>query len=250
MHMTEADGESPLIVLTRQDKADLKRLLKSASSYTNTPQLEAYKSLSSDDLWWRVVVQICVRGSARQMEKLEKNPQKLNAAKEALSLANVSNGNANSVIKILREHGMTRFHNKASQIIYELSQNNQTIKKSRVVLLDKLNEFTTVHEQRIELMRRCSAFSLKSASDFMISVGWTDDVIALDTRVVGAFNRCLGFDLSASKVQSNSAIYHAVEDALRIVCRESGSSLAVLDRTIFQLTSKSVVDFFLENKRQ
>lgn len=95
-------------------------------------------------------------------------------------------------------------------------------------------------------MARCPAFKRKSASDFMITTGLSHDVIALDVRVVGALKKYVGYETPVGRVQGSRKIYLSVEQALREVCEEAGTTLARLDRTLFQFTSMSAIKYVME----
>ena len=92
-------------------------------------------------------------------------------------------------------------------------------------------------------MERCPVFKPKSASDSMIEVGLSHDVIALDVRVVGGLQKYFSYNLPASKVQEHRDVYLSMESALREVCAEAGASLALLDRALFQLGGMSALEF-------
>ncbi len=62
--------------------------------------------------------------------------------------------------------------------------NPNVVKNGRIVLLNGLSHENDYAYIRNELIKRTRYFKLKSASDFMISVGLSHDVIALDTRVI------------------------------------------------------------------
>lgn len=247
MHIEIVRGSPPVTVLTSHDRVALVRLLREASGRLKRemPGIGAYKRMTDSDIWWHLVVQICVRGSAKHMDSLAADPEKFDLAKQEIALDRVTQNGRSFLRQILNRYGMTRFQTRAADAIFDLSRNPKVVKDSRITLLDGLQSIKSVHEQRSELMRRCAVFRLKSASDFMITVGLTDDVIALDVRVVGALNRCLDLELKAGRIQGSRAIYESIEDALRKVCQKAGYPLAVLDRTIFQFTSVNAVDFIL-----
>jgi thermostable 8-oxoguanine DNA glycosylase len=98
-------------------------------------------------------------------------------------------------------------------------------------------------------MRRCPTFKRKSVSDYMITAGISHDVIALDVRVVGALKRYLGYETPVSRVQGSKKIYLSVEEALRDVCEEDRTTLARLDRTLFQFTGMSALRYVIEIER-
>ena len=89
--------------------------------------------------------------------------------------------------------------------------------------------------------------NLKSASDFMISVGLSHNVIALDTRVVGFLRKYFNYNVEAGYIQGNRGYYFSLEAALREFCQEKGISLALLDRVIFNFSGLNLLGFLIDN---
>jgi thermostable 8-oxoguanine DNA glycosylase len=92
-------------------------------------------------------------------------------------------------------------------------------------------------------MRRNPSFKMKSASDFMVDLGLSHDVIALDLRIVGFLNTYLDFDQKVEKIQSNKKFYTLIESSLRKECEKLNIKLSVLDRIIFNYLNISAFDY-------
>jgi thermostable 8-oxoguanine DNA glycosylase len=101
-------------------------------------------------------------------------------------------------------------------------------------------------QTRDELIRRNPIFRLKSTSDFMISVGLSHDVIALDTRVIGIFQDYFEYNVSAGRIQSDLEMYLSLEATLREFCGEQGVSLALLDRLLFKFSDLNAVELVVK----
>ena len=85
----------------------------------------------------------------------------------------------------------------------------------------------TTSELREEMVIRSQIFRLKSASDFMITVGLSHDVIALDTRVVGVFQKDFDYNFAAERIQSQRDLYLSLEGSIARILRSSEYSISV-----------------------
>lgn len=195
----------------------------------------------------QIVAQVCVMGSARGMEAMGKDNERREEFEEATSLSawEQRRFNQDYLAGVLRKFRATRFHREAAGKLRLIVDVPTAVKRSNVVLLKDLPKSRYPNVIREELINRCPAFKRKSASDFMITMGLSHDVIALDTRVVGALQQYLRYNFKAARVQGSKQIYLSVEAALRGVCKQVGGSLAILDRTLFQFTSMSAVQYVL-----
>ncbi|KAF7961415.1 hypothetical protein AWV80_00215 [Cupriavidus sp. UYMU48A] len=104
---------------------------------------------------------------------------------------------------ILGSYKATRFPKKSAETLGKMRATPTIVRKGEVVLLNGLSAKMTRDEIRDSLIERCRFFKMKSASDFMISTGLSDDVIALDVRLVGVLRQYLGYERSAAQVQSS-----------------------------------------------
>jgi thermostable 8-oxoguanine DNA glycosylase len=225
-------------------------LLYVIESLSSSVKMPAPTENSSEHLWHRLVSQVCVMGGARGIEKLVRagNKKRLDAFTAATSLQKWSESGFDEgyMSDALREASACRFPAKTVKKLREMAGTRQIVQGTRVVLLEGLSTSMPREKLRSELMTRCPLFGLKSVSDFMISTHLSQDVIALDTRLVGIFRDHLSYPLTAAQVQADDAVYLSVESSLRIVCEMAGITLAHLDRLLFQLSGVSVVEFFLK----
>lgn len=225
-------------------------LLYVIAALASSVKMPAPTENSSDDLWHRLVSQVCVMGGARGIEELVRaaNADDFVAFKEATSLRKWSKVGFDEkyMAEVLRKASACRFPAKTAKKLREMVVTPTIVQGTRVVLLKGLSASMPREKLRTALMTRCPRFRLKSASDFMISTHLSQDVIALDTRIVGVFRDHLAFPLTASQVQGNDAVYLSVESALRTVCEKAGITLARLDRLLFQLAGVSVIEFFFK----
>jgi len=234
--------------INEKDREILLLLLRRLGPHSKVSELRSIPDISSNELWWRLVIQVCVRGSASGMERIGKDPRSLKEFRRltALRVWKQHKFKVGYLSGIFKQFGATRFPSPASKSLRKILAAPLTVRDNHVVLLRDLPRSGDVDVVRDALIARCPGFKLKSASDFMISVGLSRDVIALDTRVVGFLQRYLDYEVKAQVLQQSRPKYLSVEAALRTVCKEAGCDLAVLDRTIFQFSTMSSVQFAME----
>lgn len=221
---------------------------KSRSKELELRELGDYSFLGDEDLWLKLVTQFCVVGGARMIDNLKAN-KKWEKFKTEISLnrlLSIAKDRQKYIAQILKKYKATRFYNKQGTKIDELLNNPNVVKNGRIVLLNGLSHENDYAYIRNELIKRTRYFKLKSASDFMISVGLSHDVIALDTRVIRILKEYFGLNINADKVQGNEKIYLSIENALRDGCRKIDFSLALLDRMLFRFSGESAISFILK----
>lgn len=210
---TTISGSTVTTTLTKADRAKLHRLLERLGPHAKVPRMGIYKKLSSDDIWLRMVGQICVMGSARGMEKIGSD---LGLRQDFMRVTSLSSWKKRGfkpeyIAGVLREFKATRFNMEAAKKLRVLVDAPSSIKGTRVVLLDDLPRSRDPNIVRDELMSRCPAFKRKSASDFMVETGISHDVIALDVRVVGALKKYVDYETPVGRIQGSKRIYLSVE---------------------------------------
>lgn len=237
----------PVTSIQADSKRKLKHLIRKLSPHTETPELGRWRELSNEELWARLVSQVCVMGSALPMEKLLKSG-KQSAFEGALSLKTLTKVSAPStyIETQLATFKATRFKKKAALRLSAALANPNIVSGRRVVLLDKLPQGNGNIVREELLLRTASLFKRKSVSDLMITVGISHDVIALDQRVVGLLNARLNYNRKFSYLQTNTAAYLSVEDCLRGVCEEAKISLGELDRMLFNFAGLSAAEYLME----
>ena len=209
------------------------------------PKIGRYKEMSAEHVWLKLVVQVCVMGKAGLIVQLMKDKKRYKDFKRKVSLRTVRRkpNPASYLATVLSEFKATRFHpnaaDKLAKILKKPSQNLQ---------IRDLPHRKDTEKHRQEIMNRFG-FGLKSASDFMITVGLSRDVIALDTRVVGMLKRHFGYNVGPHQVQNSRKIYVSLEDELRKVAQGRHVSLALLDRLLFQFNDLTASYFFDKQMR-
>lgn len=236
----------PVTTLQPETRRKLLYVIGKLAPHTPVPAPAAWKDLSDEALWNHIVSQVCVMGSALPMEKLEEDGN-LSAFKADLSLATLMKmSNEEAYIEsTLREYKATRFPKKAAQRLAAAFASPTIVQGNRVVLLQGLprGSFDEVREELLE--RSKSIFKRKSVSDLMITVGLSDNVIALDQRIVGLLNKHFGFNRKFSSLQSSRSMYLSVEDCMRGVCEEAGITLAHLDRMLFRFAGLTAIEYLV-----
>lgn len=232
-----------------EDHARFLRIIDRLGPYAEVPPLGGYRHMGHAEVWLKLVGQVCVMGSSRGMAAINADRRTRTQFAKAASLRSwsASSYRVSALAKVLKDFKATRFATRAAGLLREVAKSPEVVRNDRCVLLRHLSHDQDVERIRRTLMDRCPIFKLKSASDFMINVGLSQDVIALDLRVVGTLEEHFGFNLSASQVQARERIYLSVEETLRAVCREAGVTLGVLDRCIFQFGGMSALDFALRH---
>lgn len=230
------DNKEYFTYLDPSDKQVLMDVVRNSQNAISLAEAGLYKQLTDAQIWINLVGQVCVMGSSRPWEKLTQTKELWDKFEEAISLERLFKeySRAEYLSAQLKTFSATRFHNRAGARLSNVLSCEEVFRDQRLVLFGGLFEDLMAVDIRDELMRRNPLFKLKSTSDFMIQLGISNDVIALDTRLVGFFRKHLNCDLSYGRVQANPKIYLSVEQALRVFCEEQRISLALLDRALFR----------------
>lgn len=234
--------------ISEADRQILARIIEFLGQFVQLEPIGRYVSMSADEVWLTLVIQICVMGSARHMERLTNHAERYKNFEEAIALSTVvsQQNPAAYLSKVLKEFSATRFHQKSANRLVTVLSSSKPFKEDKVLLFDGLSHQEDTIATRDELIQRCSIFGLKSASDFMISVGLSHDVIALDTRVIGIFREYFGYNLTPGQIQSNREFYLSLEGELREFCREKQVSLAFLDRLLFKFGNVNAIELMVK----
>jgi thermostable 8-oxoguanine DNA glycosylase len=244
---TTISDKNVVTTISPASREKLLLLLRRLGPIANVPRLGRYRNMSGEEIWSQMVSDVCAMGSARGMESMGKDHQLKAEFAQATSLTAWEQRRfaQDYLAEVLKRFSATRFPRKAAEKLRLIVDAPTAVKRSRVVLLNDLPTSRDPNVIRDELIKRCPAFRLKSASVFMIALGLSHNVIALDTRVVGALQQHLAYNLKVGRVQGSKPIYLSVEAKLRDVCKQAGSSLATLDQTLFQFTSMSAVEYVM-----
>ena len=231
-------------LLTEADREILARVITLFSRYVEIAPIGQYRTMADHEVWLRLVGQVCVMGGAALWDRLTDSPTVAARFGEAVSLNAIGRQELPTtyLADTLRRYSATRFHNKAAERLVSIMEAPDVFRDHALVLFGGLSHKDPAALTRDELIKRCPGFGLKSASDFMIDVGLSHDVIALDTRIVGILRRYLGYNLTLSQIQSHRGRYLSLEAALRERCDRQGISLALLDRLLFRLGNIGAMD--------
>jgi thermostable 8-oxoguanine DNA glycosylase len=249
MQTVRSNGEFQ-IQLSDDDRTKLGRIVALFGPLVE-PDLEPigrYHAMTADELWLVLVEQVCVMGSARYIERLHKDPERYEGFKKAVAMESLSRQQdpVDYLAKTLRKFSVTRFYNKSSERITSMLKSPEVFQGGDFILLRGLSHEGNAIQTRDELIRRNPIFQLKSTSDFMICVGLSHDVIALDTRVVGVFQEHFGYEVSPGRIQSNRDLYLSLEATLREFCSGQGVSLALLDRLLFRFSDLRAIELVVK----
>jgi thermostable 8-oxoguanine DNA glycosylase len=235
-------------VLSDADREALSRIIDLFGQFVELETLGRYSTMSAQDAWMALVIQVCVMGSARHFGRIESDTAKRKQFEAAVSLEQVGHqSNSLSYLRdTLRDFSATRFPQKSAERLMTVLQSSTVFQEGHLILFQGLSHTDDGIQTRDELIKRCPIFRLKSASDFMIGVGLSHDVIALDTRVVGILQDYFGYNLNPAQVQSNRKVYFSLEEALREFCRGKGVSLALLDRLLFRFSDIGAIELAIK----
>jgi len=235
-------------VLTPADHTVLCRIIRLFGKLVEVEPIGEYRTMTPNQVWLTLVGEVCVRGSARHMERLRSDPSLRAEFEGAVSLKamNHERNVVSYLTNTFRDFSATRFPKRGAEYLATLLQFPAVFHKDKLVLFNQLSHKASAVQTRDELIKRCPIFRLKSASDFMISVGLSHDVIALDTRVVGTLQKHLSYNLTPARIQSQRGLYLSLEVALRNFCNEQNISLALLDRILFKFSNMGAIDLIVK----
>lgn len=226
-----------------------KRLVTQFGPFVKMRKPRSWLQASNHELWSRFVKEFLVRGGTRLIERIEKERKRRDNFLRQTSLRSLARATSPVRQLTLALKGTTRFPQKAAKSIAECCKNQKVVRDGRFVLLHDLPKLSNDLELREEILRRCPALGFKGASDFLISIGAAQNLVAIDTRILGCLQTHFGAKPEIRRARSSRPLYLALESALRKVAETNEISLAQLDRTIFQASGKSLLDFLLEKKR-
>lgn len=235
--------------LSDSDEALLTKFIELFAPLIRLPKIGRYSKMGPEQVWKRLVSQVCVMGSARHMERLQSDPIGKKNFDKAVSLKETNKRRRKKayLTTVLTDFSATRFPKRAAENLTTLLKTQTVFSGRKVALFRNLSHKDDPRYIRDQLTKRCPIFRLKSASDFMIEVGLSQDVIALDTRVVGVFRQYFDYNLSPGRIQGNKAFYYSLEDALREYCYKKSTSLAVLDRVLFRYSGISAFELLAKH---
>jgi thermostable 8-oxoguanine DNA glycosylase len=242
---TIRDGPGYRAELAPADCETIGYILATFGPYIQLDPLGYYRTMTDEQVWWYLVSQVCVMGGARHWERMCANPQASAELQEAVSLGVLlrESDPVAHLAEALHQYGATRFANRSAQRLVQIPRAPGVVQDERMVLLEGLSHEEDPHRTRQTIISRCRVFRLKSVSDLMIAIGMSHDVIALDTRVVGFFQKHFGYDVDPGRIQSSEDLYLSLESSLREVCCQNEASLAMLDRVLFRFSGISAIDF-------
>ncbi len=250
MYITYERGYKNIqIELNKSDLEKFSCLIRLLKNCSKLDSLGKYRRMKKDDIWKILVKQVCVMGSSKGLSNLKRTPNRREDFNSAISLLKIISHKKRELYleKIFREFKVTRFPNKSAKKLVDLLKQDSVVKNGRLTLLNHLSHAKDPVTIRNTLIERCNGLlNFKSISDFMISVGLSHDVIALDTRIVGNLKKHFGFNLKTSQIQNNKKVYLSIENSLRPVCKANKASLALLDRVLYNFSSKPFIDTIFE----
>lgn len=216
------------IIFTEEDKKNLFILADAAK------KIQLPKPITShNELWLKFVEQYTVYGGSGPLVKLKKDKERYEKFKQVVSLDNLLSTNEELWVKvltiILKEYKATRFYNQQA--------NNLAIcLKNRLDIFKVIQSVEDPEDIRDRLIELCPNFSMKSASDYIITIGKAKDFIAFDTRIESVLRSYFNLDKrGAGYIRRYPEIYRLLEYKIRRNIRKTGVKLGQLDRLIFKI---------------
>ena len=115
------------------------------------------------------------------------------------------------------------------------------------VLLNEIDhEAMEAREIRNHMIYRNPSFNFRTASEFMIDIGLSVDVIGLDMRIISVLQRHLRLKIKDTKFENNKEVYESIENNLRHACEQIGIPLAYLHKML-KFSRKDSISFILND---
>lgn len=238
---TTADGY--VTAFTNHDREILEVVVRGFAPLL--PSEPPQPKLGSKFLWERLVAQTCVMGSAERLDRMSEEERR--AVWDAASLEQWQARGFSLQYMTRQLQAATRFPNKAAQRLRELAKTPTVVEDgAKVIVLRGLRKGSDSEFMRQQLLERFKGLlGLKSVSNFMLATGLSQDVLALDQRLVGFFRNYLGYERKLPQVQRSLPIYRSVEDALRPLCASQEITLGQFDHMIFNCASISSARYLI-----
>lgn len=134
MEVRQSSRDNWLIDVTDKDKKKFACIINKLKSKTELPPYGKWKSMESEDIWKEILIQFCVMGSARPIEKLQVDAKRYDEFLKKLSLETLSKMKSNRkeyIANQLREYKATRFHNKNAERINKCLENEEIIREGK-----------------------------------------------------------------------------------------------------------------------
>jgi len=234
------------------DRADFARwraFLTAFKPVVRMPPRGWWLRASNNELWEKFVGEFLVRGGTRLVDRLVQDPKKKTQFSTLISLRSLATARS-PVLQLRRAMKMaTRFWPVAAREIERCRRSRKVVNGSRFVLLKNLPKAFSEVALRDLVLKRCPALGMKGASNFLINIGAARDLAAIDTRIIRCLERHFSAKPGINRARSSKPLYLAVESALREVARINKTPLSGLDRSIFQASGMSALDFVLETTK-
>lgn len=197
-----------------------------------------WKRTSSEKLWIELVGQICIIGRSVPWDSLKASPDINRISIVSLSQVYEKEGRGGLVRHIhtiLAKHGVryvskNKAKSRKAEQITDAFLNPTVVKNQELILLSKLEG---TPDPRHALRTAVKGVGLKSASDYLIETGFSDDYMALDVRVMTILKKWQKNGLFQDLTISPKS-YIQIEARLRKAASRAGLTLGELDRIIYR----------------
>jgi thermostable 8-oxoguanine DNA glycosylase len=242
--------EKNKIEYTNEDIDKLAFVCNNFEKYIKLNKLGNYTEISNDELWFKIISQLFIINNLPIIKDSSNNAVN-EKFKSAISLKSILNhkNKEEYIAHVLLNYDVTQFYKDQSKKIFMLLNNKDVIFSNKVILFDGLNYEQNFNFIRDELLKRNPFSKMKSVSEIMIEFGFSNDVLAIDSRILGFLSSHLNFNVSLEKIQSNKKLYLLIEESIRDECAKLNIKLSIFDRIIFKYLNISAIDYILEKEK-
>jgi len=223
-----------------------------------------WKLATADEIWRALVGQHLVTqstGGAKELAFINSNafePLRMEAIDRIIHEQG-RNAAETVIARILSTASLRMASRKAGYIVANYSNHRIVRRPAECVILDlvrfldpsrveRAERVTREQQARDVLKQNIVGFGNKSASDFLLEIGFAGYLVAFDIRVMALLYR-LGVGVKVEDVQADPVVYARLEAFLReVVCPRAGILPRTLDRMLYQ--RKAEIDHWLDDRRR
>lgn len=231
------------LVVTEKQLNQFRMIIEAYRSTTKYPKPGLWKSLSNTEIWYWMVGQVMVVGSAGGGKRFWQNTElKRKIDFEVLKKVKSDRAVKKSIHFVLREAGARYASIELEKCAKTkaLFANFKTIvgyKNGFKELLQELYNMKGAHREldRVYfLMDNLEFMKNKSARDFLMNLGMNQNTLAIDIRIQNIFQH-LKIDFPAQAAFGNRVVYESIEEAIKkSICQPLGVKPLYFDRILYQ----------------
>ncbi len=230
------------LIITEKQLNQFKSIIEAYQNTTKYPKPGNWKTLSNTEIWYWMVGQVIVVGSAGGGKRFWQSPELRKEIDFDTLLKRRSDKVKKSIHYVLREAG-ARYASieldkcaktKALHSNFEVVKQYKNGFKDLLELLHNMRGSNQELDRVYYLMDNLEFMKNKSARDFLMNLGMNQNTLAIDIRVQNIFQHLkIGFPSQADF--GNKAIYESIEEGIKnSICRPLGIKPLHFDRILYQ----------------